>query len=109
MPLTLSTDSLPDDALQITLSGELDASTVGEFQTALEAAAGQRPKHLVLNVADLTFMASAGIRALIFAKQKMGAGVKVYLIAPQEPIRQTITRTGMQHSLVIQDAFAPVA
>ena len=53
-------------------------------------------------------MASAGIRMLIFAKQKMGRQVDVYVIGPQEPILETLRRTGLLHSLIVQTEYQPL-
>jgi anti-anti-sigma factor len=91
--------------VEISLSGELDAASAPRFQSALEGVAGNKPNHLVLRVRDLVFMASAGIRMLIFAKQRMGQGVLVYVIAPQEMVLETIRRTGLHHSVIIQDEY----
>jgi anti-anti-sigma factor len=95
------------EVAEITLVGELDAATAPLFQAELEKAAALKPRHLVLLVKELEFMASAGIRMLIFAKQKMGRGVGVYVIAPQEPILDTLRRTGLLHSVIVQTEFAP--
>jgi anti-anti-sigma factor len=62
---------------------------------------------LVLLVQELVFMASAGIRMLIFAKQRMGPTVDVYVIAPQEPILDTLKRTGLLHSVIVQPEYRP--
>jgi anti-anti-sigma factor len=91
--------------VEISLSGELDAASAPRFQKELESLAGNKPNHLVLRLQDLVFMASAGIRMLIFAKQKMGPGVVVYVIAPQEMVLETIQRTGLHHSVTIQDEY----
>jgi anti-anti-sigma factor len=104
MPLTV-TQTMTGSVARITLSGELDASTAPQFQTELEKAAAAKPKRLVLLVKDLSFMASAGVRMLIFAKQKMGAGTDVYMIACQEQILETLKRTGLLHSLIVQDEY----
>jgi anti-anti-sigma factor len=90
---------------KITLSGELDASTALEFKAKIEEAASQKPKQLVLMMQDLEYMASAGLRVLIFAKQKMGANVDIYAIAPQELVLDTIEKTGFHHSIIIQDFY----
>lgn len=90
---------------EVLLAGELDASTAPLFQGVLEKAAAQKPKHLVLRVADLVFMASAGVRMLIFAKQKMGSGVDIYVIAPREQILDTLRRTGLLHSVIVQQEY----
>ena len=98
-----------EDVVEITLSGELDSASAPLFQTELDKAAALKPRRLVLMVQALEFMASAGIRMLIFAKQKMGRQVDVYVIAPQEPILETLRRTGLLHSLIVQTEYAPLS
>jgi anti-anti-sigma factor len=104
MALTVTTN-ISDQATEITLAGELDAATAPLFQAELEKAAASKPRHLVLRVRNLEYMASAGVRMLIFAKQKLGRGVDVYVIAPQESVLETIRRTGLQNSLIVQDEY----
>ncbi|GEO81281.1 STAS domain-containing protein [Pararhodospirillum oryzae] len=87
----------------LVLKGELDASSAPLFKTEIEALAAQHPTRLVLEVADLTFMASAGLRVLIFAKQKLGTGVDIYVVAPQPAIVDTLEKTGFHHSVYIVD------
>lgn len=88
---------------KITLSGELDGSTAGDFKVKVEEAAQQKPKGLVLMMEELEFMASAGLRVLIFAKQKMGAGVDIYMVSVQEMVLETITKTGFDQSVYLLD------
>ena len=90
---------------KINLSGELDANSAGDFRTKVEEAAAANPQKLVLMMEDLTFMASAGLRVLIFAKQKMGSDVDVYVIAPQDPVRETMEMTGFHHSVIMLDEY----
>ena len=104
MPLTI-TYEFADQVTKITLAGELDASTAPAFQTELEKAAKDHPKHLVLLCAGLTFMASAGVRMLIFARQKIAGGVQTYVIAPQEQVLDTLKRTGMSQAVTIADSY----
>jgi anti-anti-sigma factor len=88
------------------LSGELDAGSAPRFRQELEAAAPGKPTTLVLHTRDLEYIASAGIRMLIFAKQKMGAAaVTVYVVAPQEQVLDTLQRTGLQNSVVVVDQY----
>jgi hypothetical protein len=43
----------------------------------------------VLQVAELTYLASAGVRMLIFARQRMSPGVEIYVITPARKILNT--------------------
>ena len=90
---------------KITLSGELDASAAPAFRAQIERAGEQRPTRLVLFMRDLDYIASAGLRVLIFAKQKMGAAVDLYAIAPQAQVMDTFEMTGFDHSLRILDEY----
>jgi anti-anti-sigma factor len=94
-----------DNNAFITLSGELDASTAADFKAQVEAAAAAQPQDLILDMSALEYMASAGLRVLIFAKQKMGQAVNIYVVAPQELVRGTIEKTGFHHSVQIVDRY----
>ena len=94
-----------DHIATITLSGELDASTAPSFKEKVEEAAKPDIQKLVLMMADLEYMASAGLRILIFSKQKMGPSVDVYVISPQEMVMETLTKTGFQHSVIVLDEY----
>jgi anti-sigma B factor antagonist len=89
-----------DGIAKITLTGELDAASAGGFRDRIAEAATQNPRALVLMLENLDYMASAGLRTLIFAKQKMGAGVDIYVIGAQESITETLEMTGFQNSVI---------
>jgi anti-anti-sigma factor len=93
------------DVIKIALEGELDASVAQAFKQAVEKAAQDKPRRLVLLMEKLAFMASAGLRILIFAKQKMGAGVDIYVIGAQGPVLSTLKMSGFDRSVYIKDAY----
>lgn len=93
------------DVAKVTLEGELDGSTAGEFKEIIEEAAKTGVKKLVLFLSELEYMASAGLRVLVFSKQKMGADVDIYVIGAQEMILETIEKAGLNNSLIIQDSY----
>lgn len=105
-----STLDMASGTAMITLVGELDAAAAPLFRADIERAGKERPERLVLQLQGLTYMASAGLRALIFAKQTMGPSVDLYLVAPQEGVLETIRLTGFDKSCIIQDSWnAPAA
>jgi anti-anti-sigma factor len=105
MAFNVTLEMTDNGIAKMTLSGELDASVAPAFRTEIENAASQQAKRLVLLMQDLEYMASAGLRALVFAKQKMGADVDIYVIGAQEPVMETITMTGFHHSIIALDEY----
>src|SRR5689334_6271975 len=100
-----STYTVTDGVAHATLTGELDASSAAKFRTVVEEMAAQKPKRLVLHLEGLSFMASAGLRVLVFAKQKMGTGVDIYLVGCQPPVQSTLQMSGFHHSVYLQDTY----
>ena len=94
-----------NNVAKITLSGELDASVAADFRADVEKAAAEKVKAVALLMKDLEYMASAGLRALVFAKQKMGTQVEIYMIGLQETVMETITMTGFQNSVTFLDEY----
>ncbi len=96
---------LVNGVAKITLTGELDAAAAPAFRADVEKAAAAKVKAVALLMKDLEYMASAGLRALVFAKQKMGTQVEIYMIGLQEPVMETITMTGFQNSVTFLDEY----
>ena len=92
---------------KIALSGELDASAAPTLKAEVEKAAAQGAKRLVLLMDDLDYMASAGLRVLIFAKQKMGAKVDIFIVGAQDMVEDTIKKAGVHQGVVMLDSYDP--
>jgi anti-sigma B factor antagonist len=90
---------------KITLTGELDAAVAPVFRDEIEKAAAQNVKKLVLMLSELNYMASAGLRALVFAKQKMGADADIYVIGAQESVTETLELTGFSNSVIAMETY----
>jgi anti-anti-sigma factor len=89
----------------ITLFGELDASVAGQFRDAVDLVAKANAERLVLDMTALDYMASAGLRALVFAKQKMGANVEIFVVGAHDAVYETIEMTGFIHSVFMLDTY----
>ncbi|MBD3271849.1 MAG: anti-sigma factor antagonist [Elusimicrobia bacterium] len=93
------------ETVKITLSGRLDATNAAAFQEEIKKIIGQPVKNLVFLAGDLTYISSAGLRVIIFAKQKIGTGASVYLIGAQESVLNVIKMSGLDNFMHIQDTF----
>jgi anti-sigma B factor antagonist len=96
-----ATSDVKNGIARITLNGELDASSAPDFKAEIEKVAAQKPRRLVLMLSGLEFMASAGLRVLIFAKQKLGGSTDIYVVGAQPSIVETLEMTGFQHSVTM--------
>src|SRR5271165_3046092 len=106
MGFDISVAESPGEAF-IKLSGQLDAAAAPQFREAIEKVAEAKPRRLVLLMGELEFMASAGLRVLIFARQKMGDGVSLYVIGSRGPVLSTLRMSGFHHSVHLQETYAP--
>jgi anti-anti-sigma factor len=87
----------------ITLDGELDASTASHFRKQVDVAAEGGVERLVLDMANLTYLSSAGLRGLVFARQKMDDGVSIILVQASDEVERTIRMVGFHHSVDFAD------
>jgi anti-anti-sigma factor len=101
------TSKFENGVAKFTLVGRLDANTAPLFKQEIERLAVERPGVVALFVEELEFMASAGIRMLVFTKQKLGAGTDIYVIGAQPQILSTLEMTGVDKSVILADVFEP--
>lgn len=93
-----------DKVATIELKGELDASTAGDFHDTVGQAAGAGAIELVIRAEQLAYLSSAGLRSLVFARQKMGDEVRIAIVGASYPVAQTIRLAGFDHSIELVDA-----
>ena len=91
------------DVATVTLAGEFDARAVAQFQRTWREV-GDAPTVRV-DLTGLEHLSPQGARALIFAKQKMGADVDVYVVGAQAQVLETLEMTGFHHSVILTDAY----
>ena len=95
--------SVEGKTARLRLSGQLDGASAPAVRQELEQLLTQKLQRLVLSVEGLDFMASAGLRIIIFAKQRQ-PDLKIYIIKPQEPIVDTLKKTGFYDAVYVQDS-----
>ena len=88
----------------IQLHGKLDANTTMIVEQTLlsEIAAGQ--KHLVIDCANMDFISSAGLKALIMGIKKTKVfGGTITLVALQKNVKDVLDMSGLLPLFIIQD------
>ena len=104
MSLSIKTEVF-EEVVKLTIVGALDSSTASQFQEEVQKIILHPPKELVMDVEKLDFMSSAGLRVIIFAKQKLGPTVKLVLVKPQDQLLETLKMTGLLFSVTIVDKY----
>ena len=69
MPLTIKVTPA-DSIVTLTISGDIDTKTAPELLKQLTDLELKELTQLRLNLSEVSFMSSAGLRAIVFAKQK---------------------------------------
>ncbi|GAX38299.1 AGE family epimerase/isomerase [Nodularia sp. NIES-3585] len=90
---------------KISLTGLLNADAVGHFQEALAKATEKPVKSLVLLLQDLQCVTTAGMRSLIFIKQKLGADVELYIVGATTQIEHFLRSSGFCEGVKMLDKY----
>jgi anti-anti-sigma factor len=92
---------------KVKLHGHIDASIAPALMDELKTLIAKKDKikKLVFYADELEYIASAGIRAVVFAKQKIGSKVEVFLIGASDTVIDVFKMTGIIKFLTVQDKF----
>jgi anti-anti-sigma factor len=77
------------------LIGELDISNAETLAAVLDRESQERGD-IKLDMSDLTFIDSSGIRVLLRAMDRLDGQGKLVLISPSNPVRQILSLMGLQ-------------
>ncbi len=83
--------------------GELDVGTVAQFRTSISALLGTGCRHVVVDLADTTFLDSSGLGALVWAAHRLeAAGGDLVAENPTPRVASTLEITGVGRILLAQ-------
>jgi len=74
------------------LTGEFDLAALDEFQTVVDAVLDAQ-REIVLDLSELTFLDSTGIRAILVVAGRVGEGVIIR--RPTPPVRRVLDLVGI--------------
>lgn len=87
--------------LDITLKGRLDATVAPQLHEELAKMEGGNIKKVTFDVKELEYIASAGLRVIIFAKQKLGADTQIFMKDVNDDVMQVLEMTGSSNFITI--------
>ena len=91
--MSLQIEVLPagNDSQRVVLAGRLDTHSYEDLDMALAPLFNRQPHSLVLDLAGLDYISSAGIRSIFKARKALGEhGGKVLLVNPQARIQKVL-------------------
>ena len=82
----------------IKLSGKLDYATASVLMEELKTLIGQGVKRIDFHCAELEYISSAGIRAMVFTKQKIDKNVEVdvCLHKASQSVKEVFSLSGLE-------------
>ncbi|UUU19440.1 STAS domain-containing protein [Streptomyces sp. DSM 40750] len=104
-PLSIKVELPRDDAVLLTIEGELDIDTATELQHHLANQLRHGRRHFLLDVSAVPFMDSSGMNIILRTYQevrRIPGGV--YIIAPAPAVRRILDLTGVSITVATVDS-----
>jgi anti-anti-sigma factor len=85
-----------EDSLELVLAGELDMAATFKLELELDRLlSGREVRRLVLDVADVRFIDSAGLGALLSIRERTRQlGIEMTLVNVSDPVRRVLDLSG---------------
>ena len=87
--------------VNVVLKGRLDATVAPQLHTEMAKMEGTDVKKVTFDVKDLEYIASAGLRVIIFTKQKLGADTEIFMKDVNESVMQVLEMTGCNNFVTV--------
>lgn len=93
-----------DDLTRIALRGRLDLKGGGEIEADFDAEVASRGRGAVVDLGEVSFLASPGMRLLVRAAKELRRGDhRLVLLRPQENVKQALEIAGLLDVLPVAD------
>jgi stage II sporulation protein AA (anti-sigma F factor antagonist) len=97
------------DRVVLHIYGEVDLSGVATLRTALVAALAEGARQIVVDVEEMSFISSDGLRCLVGAAQSAAAAHStLYVTSPQRIVQRALEVTGLAGALQLRERIADV-
>lgn len=87
----------------LSVSGRMDATTTADFDTAAQAAIKEGHAHILVDLQDLVYMSSAGLRSLLgLAKAAKSSQKRLCICCLQPMVAEVFRISGFDRMLSVQ-------
>jgi anti-anti-sigma factor len=86
-------------------SGDLNAASCGKVEEALTALIEQGHVRLVLDLAQVRYVSSAGLRVFLLIAKRLGGKGAFVLSRAAEPVKQVLDMTGFSSIINVQPSL----
>lgn len=94
-----------DGTVAITLSGNLDGKNAPALSDELKKTLSGEVTRIVFYAADLVYISSAGLRVIIFAKQKLGDDADIVMVGARKDVLDVIKMSGLDSIMEFLDNY----
>ena len=94
--------TVKDEGTELALAGRLDTTTAPELHETLTALFAEGVNHLILDLKELEYISSAGLRELLFAQKNIDDEGSFVIINANEVIMEIFGITGFTDILTIE-------
>jgi len=100
--ITMPINTKPSgDGLELFLAGRVDGAMANELEVAILEAIRTGAKTLYVNMAEATFLCSAGLRVLLqYWRQMKNSGKQFHVTSPSPEVDSVLTMTGFRAQMV---------
>ena len=93
----VATYSETEEGITIKVSGRLDSVSSGSFQT--EAVSKCRGRNTVLDMTDVSYLSSSGLRAILSLDKAVGSGCKLSIVGASGAVKDVLDLSGFSDFL----------
>ena len=89
------------DGIELFASGRIDGAAANELEIAVIEAIRTGAKTIYVNLAEATFLCSAGLRVLLqYWRQMKTSGKALWVVSPASEVDSVLTMTGFRAQMV---------
>ncbi|WP_069167814.1 STAS domain-containing protein [Nocardia altamirensis] len=94
-----------DGATVLTVAGEVDLATAPALENSIEAILNGKPAALIIDLTDVSFLASAGMAVLVATHQRAGDATKIAVVADGPATSRQLRMTSLDQVFALHSTL----